>query len=62
MGDFFNQHIGQILTFLSGMAAGSLLTISIKRSHTARDSSRVVDQSGASAGGDIVGGDSTTRK
>lgn len=62
MGDFLNQHLSEILSFIGGLAAGSFLTITIKRSHTAKDNSSVVDQSGATAGRDIVGGNSTTKK
>lgn len=52
----FTSYISEVISFIIGAVAGSLLTINVK---SLRVSSRSngVDQSRASAGGDIVGRD-----
>ena len=47
--------LSEIISFFIGAVAGSLLTIKVK-SMRASGHGRNVDQSKASAGGDIVGG------
>ncbi|HUD40748.1 MAG TPA: hypothetical protein VMR06_02000 [Dokdonella sp.] len=48
--------LSEIISFFIGAAAGSLLTVTVK-SMRAGGHGTNVDQSKASAGGDIVGGD-----
>jgi hypothetical protein len=50
------SYFSEILSFLSGAAAGSLVTVYFKNQR-ASGNGRVVDQSKARAGGDIIGGD-----
>lgn len=50
------SYISEIVTFILGAVTGSLLTIYVK-SQRGSGRSNVVDQSRASAGGDIVGRD-----
>lgn len=53
----------EVLTFASGLVAGiggSFLAYRMTRSNRATNGSVVVDQSGARAGGDNVGGNKTT--
>ena len=61
MGQFLSEHFSEILTFLGGLAtggaSGSLLTLHIKREKRVSGRGSMVDQSGAAAGGDIVGRD-----
>jgi len=47
---------GEVISFVVGLAGGSFITWQFKKV-TASGSARVTDQSGAKAGGDIVGGD-----
>jgi hypothetical protein len=51
------HYISEIISFLVGMGSGSLLTLRLTRK--SRDSNSP-NQSGAKAGGDIVGRDKTT--
>jgi hypothetical protein len=53
------QHISEIVSFLVGMGSGSLLTLRLTRK--SRDSN-TSNQSGAKAGGDVVGRDKTTTR
>ncbi|MDD3181322.1 MAG: hypothetical protein PHD48_00725 [Alphaproteobacteria bacterium] len=48
--------ISHLVSFIVGLAGGSLLTLQFKKNVTASGKSRIVDQSGAHAGRDIVGG------
>lgn len=49
--------LGEFVSFVLGALGGSLITYHVtKKSMTASGRSTVVDQSGASAGRDIVGG------
>jgi hypothetical protein len=57
------SHLHEVLTFILGLLAGvggSFLTYKMTRSNRASNGSKVVDQSGARAGGDNVGGNKTT--
>jgi len=55
--DTIAKYGSEILSFLAGLAGGSLLTLKFTRkTHVDREGSNV-DQSGASAGGDLVGRD-----
>jgi len=60
---FLAQHFDAILTLIVGLIGGSLITLRIqnKKTNRAHHGSTVVDQSGARAGQDIVGGNKTTR-
>lgn len=56
------QYWSQALSFLAGLAGGSLLTLKLSKSQTTSGAGgRTVSQDGARAGGDIVGGDKSTR-
>ncbi len=61
MGQFLSEHLSEILSFLGGLATGgvtgSLLTLQIKREKRVGGRGSMIDQSGALAGGDIVGRD-----
>ena len=61
VADFIALHASEIWSFLTGLvgggAAGSLITYRVTRTNRASGHSSVVDQSGAAARGDIVGGD-----
>jgi hypothetical protein len=61
MGEFISQHASEILSFLGGLvgggAGGSLLTLRFSRQNKAWGGGSIVDQTNASAGGDIVGRD-----
>ena len=52
------EHLSEIVSFLVGAAAGSLVSISWQSRKTAGKG--MVDQAGAKAGGDVVGRDKTT--
>ncbi len=58
------SHLHEILTFILGLVAGvgggSFLTYRMTRANRASNGSVVIDQSGARAGGDNVGGSKTT--
>lgn len=61
---FFGQNLHEILIFISGVITGvfgSFLTVKIQKSNLAKRGSQVVDQSGAIAGRDIVGRNSSTK-
>lgn len=55
--DLVTRYLSEIVSFVVGLVSGSLLTLTFKREHRARDRGSVVDQSNARAGGDIVGRD-----
>ena len=50
------DYIGEIVSFIAGLIGGSLITLQFKKT-SASGNAKVTDQSGAKAGGDIVGGD-----
>ncbi|PBJ83982.1 hypothetical protein CMZ84_05830 [Lysobacteraceae bacterium NML93-0399] len=54
--EFFLTHVAEIVSFLIGAASGSLATVRFKKMKADREGNSV-DQSGSSAGGDIVGRD-----
>jgi hypothetical protein len=64
MGQFLSEHFSEIVSFIGGLATGgvggSLLTLHIKRETRVTGGGTMTDQSGASAGGDIVGRDKVT--
>lgn len=64
MSDFVASHASEIwsavVAFLTGGAAGSLITFKVVRSQQATSGGRNVDQSRSSSKGDIVGGNKTT--
>lgn len=61
MGDFLGAHASEILSFLIGLAgggtAGSFITLRFTRQNRVTRGGSIIDQSRASAGGDIVGRD-----
>lgn len=59
MLNFVTEYSSQILSFLGGLAGGSLLTFQMTKNRAARGGS-VVDQSRSRAHGDIVGGNKTS--
>jgi hypothetical protein len=58
--DLLLNHLSEIGSFIAGLVGGSLITISVT-GHRAAKRGRVTDQSKAKAGGDIVGGNKTSR-
>jgi hypothetical protein len=63
---FLWDHLSETLSFIGGVITGitgSLITIKIQRTNrnTATRGSIIVDQSGASAGRDIFGGNNSTK-
>lgn len=54
MIDLLKQYYSELLSFAAGFAGGSLVTLNVKR-NSSREGN-IVDQSKASAGGDIVAG------
>jgi hypothetical protein len=58
--DFLLEHWKDIATFLAGGLTGSFLTFRFTGKNNVRGRGSVTDQSGASAGGDVVGGNKTT--
>jgi hypothetical protein len=57
------SYLHEVLTFILGLVAGvggSFLAYKVTRSNRATNGSVVIDQSGARAGGDNVGGNKTT--
>lgn len=50
------QYLSEIVTFVLGGLAGSLVTLRLTKK-TAHSGGKVVDQSNATAGRDITGGD-----
>lgn len=59
MDQFLAQHGDAIVAAVVGLATGSFVTFRLTRTNRAgRD---LVDQSGARAGGDMVGGNKSTR-
>lgn len=63
MADFINAHFSEILNFvagvISGLVAGSFITLKIVNTHKLGPQSRHITQKNIKAGGDVVGGDST---
>jgi hypothetical protein len=55
MFHIISQYLSQVISFLVGLAGGSLLTFHFTKKQV-RGSGSIVDQSKAHAGGDIVGG------
>lgn len=62
MLELLSSYVSEILSGFAGMVLGSFITYNITRQNRASGSSRLVDQSDARAGGDIVGGNKTTLK
>ncbi|QDM24663.1 hypothetical protein FNL55_25065 [Tardiphaga sp. vice352] len=58
------NHLSQIGSFVGGICAGavggSLVTLKVSRKNQADGSSSITDQTGAHAGGDLVGRDKST--
>lgn len=54
------DYVSEIISFLAGGIAGSLVTLSV-RSLKATGRASIVDQSGSKAGGDIVGRDKISK-
>jgi len=54
---FLSAHLSELISLVAGLFGGSLLTLTFKRQHRADRHGSVVDQSGAHAGGDVVGRD-----
>jgi hypothetical protein len=57
--DFLKNHLGEIGSFITGALGGSLLTLKFTRQNRVQGSGTLVDQTRATAGGDIVGRDKT---
>jgi len=55
--DALAKYASEILSFLAGLAGGSLLTLRFTRKSRINSRDTNVDQSRASAGGDLVGRD-----
>jgi hypothetical protein len=55
--DTIVKYASEICSFVAGLAGGSLLTLRFTRKTTASSQGANIDQSGASAGGDLVGRD-----
>lgn len=56
------EYLIQIISFILGALGGSLVTWQVtKKSMHASGRSTLIDQSGANAGGDIVGGNQTKK-
>ena len=64
MGDFLSHYASQLGSFVGGLVAGalggSLFTFHFTSKKEVGRGGMLVDQSGASARGDVVGGDKTT--
>jgi len=54
------DHLSQIGSFIAGLIGGSLITIRLTGHRTGKGG-KVIDQSKSRAGGDIVGGNKTSR-
>lgn len=54
------SHLPEIGSFIAGLIGGSFITISVT-GHRAAKRGSITDQSKARAGGDIVGGNKTSR-
>lgn len=54
-------YLSEIISFLVGLAGGSLLTLTFSKKQV-KGRGKIVDQQSAKAGGDIVGGNKTTGK
>lgn len=50
-------YITEVFSFISGAVVGSFLTIKVRDRISAQNNSRIVNQSGASSQGDMVGRD-----
>jgi hypothetical protein len=61
MGETLARHASEILSFVTGLVSGgiggSLVTLRFSRQNRATGGGSIVDQTNASAGGDVVGGD-----
>ncbi len=60
MSQFLANHFSELLSFLAGLVSGWAITLSVS-SKRVRGSGSLVDQSGASAGGDVDGGNKNSR-
>lgn len=50
------DHLSEIISFILGAFGGSLVTWKVTKTMRVSGRSTAIDQSGANAGGDIVGG------
>lgn len=55
------EYFSEIVSFVVGLASGSLLTLTVSKKQ-ARNGGKIVDQQSARAGGDIVGGNKSIGK
>ena len=55
------NYISEIISFLVGLSAGSLITFQVTKNR-AGPGGTAVNQAGSTAGGDMVGRDKTTTK
>jgi hypothetical protein len=55
--DVLTKYASEILSFVAGLAGGSLLTLRFTRKTRIGSKGSNVNQSGASAGGDLIGRD-----
>lgn len=60
MLDLVKEHLSEIISFVAGVAGGSLLTLRITRDQRAAGRATISDQRRARARGDIVGRDKVT--
>lgn len=54
--NFLNQHLTEILAFISGIFAGGIGGITLTRSYYKKINTHKVIQKGINAGGDVAGG------
>lgn len=59
--DVVMQHLSEIISFAAGALGGAALTFTLTR-NSVKNGGSLIDQSKARAGGDVVGGNKTTRK
>ncbi len=58
MAEFFTNYFSEMISFVAGLIGGVAITVSAKR---VSGKGVLVDQSGATAGQDIIGGNKTTK-
>ncbi|WP_128946632.1 hypothetical protein [Bradyrhizobium zhanjiangense] len=58
--DAIKNHLSEIISFAAGLAGGSFLTFKFTRTTRVSDAGNLVNQSRATAGGDLVGRDKIT--
>jgi uncharacterized membrane protein len=59
--ELLTQYATELASFVAGLFGGSLLTITYTSHNNNKSNQSSVNQSGAKAGGDVVGGNKTTK-